>query len=525
MSQLRTALISVHDKTGLVDFARGLLGAGFEILSTGGTLAALRDAGIRAISVAEYTGQPEILGGRVKTLHPRIFAGILARRDNPGDLETLRNEQIRPIDVVAVTLYPFEDTIRRPGVTLPEAIEQIDIGGVSLLRAAAKNSDSVWVLSDPSQYDECLGGVTDANEVRCRRLRRNFAIEALRVTSRYDAAISTYLAGDCETTERPASKPATAAPPIPTGFRHLQALRYGENSHQSADFYALENHPEASVATARQLHGKELSYNNILDLDAALEVVKALRESSAVCIVKHNNPCGVARHATSQAIAFRNARDCDPVSAFGGIMAVNRPLETATAEAIGDLFLEAIIAPGFEPGALDILRRKKNLRLLETGPLGEPLQQAMLRSVVGGLLVQSRDLGVVTRSDLRIVTKVQPTEDDLDGLLFAWRVAKFVKSNAIVYTSRDATIGIGAGQMSRIDSTNIGAVKAQSPVRGAYMASDAFFPFRDNVDRAADIGVKAIICPGGSVRDEEVIAAADEHGIAMVFTGMRHFRH
>lgn len=524
MSDRRTALLSVHNKTGLVDFANSLIQQGFDLLSTGGTLAALRDAGIPALSVAEYTGQAEILGGRVKTLHPRIFAGILARRTDSDDLATLRDEGIRPIDLVAVSLYPFESTISQLGVTLAEAIEQIDIGGVSLLRAAAKNSDHVWVVSNPEHYSLCLEGLADGDEVRAQTARRKLAVEAFKLTSRYDATICEYLGGQVETADH-SDRPRPSAPPIPTGFRLVQPLRYGENSHQTADFYALENHREPSVANARQLHGKELSYNNILDLDAALEVVKALPESPAVCIVKHNNPCGVARNPRLS-LAFKAARDCDPVSAFGGIMALNRPLDNDTALAIGDLFLEAIIAPGYQAEALDVLRKKKNLRLLEIAPLDGVIQsQAMLRSVVGGLLVQGRDLGRINPEQLRVVTKKLPTEADLDGLMFAWRVAKFVKSNAIIYTSRDATIGIGAGQMSRIDSTNIAAVKAQTPVRGAYMASDAFFPFRDNVDRAADIGVKAIICPGGSVRDDEVIQAADEHGLIMVFTGMRHFRH
>lgn len=521
MKGKKFALISVYSKTGVEELARGLQARGFDILSTGGTLSYLQQQNIACTSIAEYTGQAEILGGRVKTLHPKIFAGILARRDVPEDMELLAREGIAPIDVVVVNLYPFAETIAKPNVTLAEAIEQIDIGGVALLRAAAKNHASVAVAAHPSQYDEILGAL-DAGAEQAARKRAELAAAVFRMTSEYDCTIADYLSRKHPT--QPAGEELSEFPPhLALSLPKIQDLRYGENPHQQAAFYWNNPKDETSVASARQLHGKELSYNNIIDLDSALEIVRAFEEPTCA-IIKHNNPCGVAR-ATTLDQAFRAARACDPVSAFGGVIGFNRAVDRATADAMSDLFVEAVIAPAFDGDALEILRKKKNVRLLETGPFTQVYPQRMLRSVVGGVLVQSRDLGMIRKEDLRVVTKAQPTEDDLEALLFAWKVAKFVKSNAIVYTSRDATIGIGAGQMSRIDSTNIAAVKAQSPVRGAYMASDAFFPFRDNVDRAAQIGIRAIIQPGGSVRDDEVIAAADEHGLIMVFTGMRHFRH
>lgn len=526
MTDIRTALISVHDKTGLEEFARALAARGVEILSTGGTLAFLRERGIAATSVSDYTGQPEILGGRVKTLHPKIFAGILARRDNPDDMRTLEEQGIKPIDLVAVSLYPFEETIARPDTTLAEAIEQIDIGGVSLLRAAAKNFASVYVVSSHQQYpmiQDALASDEARSPEELKDLRAALAWQAFLETSWYDGAIEEYF----DTITAPEEEEEETEPEYPelieAEYIKVQDLRYGENPHQSAAFYRDPESDETSVANAQQLHGKELSYNNIIDLDSALEVVRAFEEP-VCCIIKHNNPCGVAR-ADSLADAYKAARDCDPVSAFGGVIGFNREVDGATAAEVEQLFTEAIIAPSFSEEALEILRKKKNIRLLATGEF-TPLQpQKMLKSVVGGLLVQTRDLGVVDRGSLKVVSTLQPTEEDLEGLLFAWKVAKFVKSNAIIYTSKNATIGIGAGQMSRIDSTNIAAVKARRPIRGAYMASDAFFPFRDNVDRAADIGIRAIIQPGGSVRDEEVIAAANEHKMIMVFTGMRHFRH
>jgi phosphoribosylaminoimidazolecarboxamide formyltransferase/IMP cyclohydrolase len=522
MTEIKTALISVYDKTGLEEFARFLAGRGVEILSTGGTLAFLRDRGIAATSVSDYTGQPEILGGRVKTLHPKIFAGILARRHTPEDMKTLSDAGIKAIDLVAVSLYPFRDTVAKPGVTLAEAVEQIDIGGVALIRAAAKNHRDVYIAVDPGGYACVRASIEesrDADTARADRMR--LAVLAFGETSRYDAAISAHLAS--RTLSGHPAPDSLFPRDIGVSLTKIQDMRYGENPHQQAAFYRTGSANETSVAGAVQLHGKELSYNNIVDLDSALEVVRAFEEP-ACCVIKHNNPCGVAR-AQRLADAFKAAKACDPVSAFGGVIGFNREVDADTATDVATLFVEAIIAPGFSEAALETLGKKKNLRLLATGPFTPAAPQSMLKSVVGGVLVQTRDLGMVSGDQLKVVTQIQPAGEDIEALLFAWRVAKFVKSNAIVYTSRDATIGIGAGQMSRIDSTNIAVVKAQSPVRGAYMASDAFFPFRDNVDRAADIGIRAIIQPGGSVRDEEVIAAADEHKMIMVFTGMRHFRH
>ena len=547
IKNIRTALISVYDKTGLDVLARCLKAHNVEILSTGGTLKYLKDKGFDAVSISDYTGQEEILGGRVKTLHPKIFAGILARRDNPDDMTTLKAGGIKPIDLVVVNLYPFEDTVAAPGVTVDEAIEQVDIGGVALLRAASKNHKDVVTLSAPDFYPAFIE-MMDEEDEEDPHLSRVFAVSAFAQTSAYDDSIASYFAEqipddtfgedeqggadddegceecgdeceDCGCGHGGEDEEDDFAP----SFAKLQELRYGENPHQSAAFYAQLDSEETSVARAEQLQGKELSYNNIVDLDAALEVVRAFDEP-ACCIIKHNNPCGVARAATPRE-AYVAARDCDPTSAFGGVIGLNREVDGDTAATMAEMFVEAVIAPGFSDEARAVFAKKKNVRLMATGPF-TPLQpQKMMKSVVGGLLVQDRDLGMVTRADLKVVSKAQPTDEDLDALLFAWRVAKFVKSNAIVYTGRDASIGIGAGQMSRIDSTNIAAVKACSPVRGAYMASDAFFPFRDNVDRAADIGIKAIIQPGGSVRDEEVIEAADERGLILVFTGMRHFRH
>ncbi len=530
MKTIRTALISVYDKTGLEDLGKALARHDVEILSTGGTLKFLRDKGIAATSISDYTGQPEILGGRVKTLHPKIFAGILARRSNPDDMRTLAESGIKPIDLVVVNLYPFEETVSAPGTTLEEAIEQIDIGGVSLIRAAAKNHEDVLVLASPEAYPPLVAHLNGAPEPQEEMPAMAFAIHAFATTSCYDAAIMGYLTEQlpedlCDDPDHDhGGEEATEHPDeLSPSFEKLQDLRYGENPHQTAAFYDLADSFETSVAKAEQLQGKELSYNNIVDLDSALEIVRAFEEPTC-CIIKHNNPCGVARAANLKD-AYLAARECDPTSAFGGVIGVNREVDEDTATAITEMFVEAVIAPRFTEAAKAVFARKKNVRLLETGPFTPAQPQMMLKSVVGGLLVQDRDLGVITRDDLKVVSKARPTEEDLDSLLFAWRVAKFVKSNAIVYTSRDATIGIGAGQMSRIDSTNLAAVKARSPIRGACMASDAFFPFRDNVDRAADIGIRAIIQPGGSVRDEEVIQAADEHGMILVFTGMRHFRH
>ncbi len=513
---MKTALISVYDKTGLEELASFLHGQGVELLSTGGTLKFLKDHGIPATSVADYTGQKEILGGRVKTLHPSIFGGILARRDQSDDIKTLDESGIKPIDFVIVTLYPFVETVANPKSTETEIIEKIDIGGVAMLRAAAKNFHDVAVVASEKDYD-LLKTMFDAtlDEEGKLKIRKELAAKAIALTSAYDSHISKWLANEFET------YPAT----ITIGYEKLQQLRYGENPHQAAAFYRDPTCTETCVANAKQLNGKELSYNNILDLDAALEIVRSFPEKPTVVIVKHNNPCGVAC-AENALDAFVAAKACDPTSAFGGIVAVNRPVTLELAAKMTEMFLEAVIAPSYEEDALALLQTKKNLRVIDCGGEFSPVRnQRMLRSVIGGTLMQDRDLSQLSVKDLKVVSKVQPSKEDLNQLLFAWKIAKFVKSNAIIYTRDYRTIGIGAGQMSRIDSTKIAASKAQSSVRGAYMASDAFFPFRDNIDLAAEIGIKAIISPGGSIRDQEVISAADEHGIIMVFTGKRHFRH
>lgn len=538
---IRRALLSVSDKTGLVDFARELSARGVELISTGGTHRALVAAGLAVIPIEDYTHFPEMLGGRVKTLHPKVFAGILARRDVADDCETLRHHQLPEIDLVVVNLYPFAATIARSGVTWEEAIEQIDIGGPSLLRASAKNHAHVTVVCDPADYSMVLDDMKSSAGATSLRLRRLLAQKVFAHTSLYDATIAAYFvqqgpgAGSSPASLSTVSGAApaqraegtTAFPdPFTLSWPKAQELRYGENPHQAAAFYADPDCKETSLARARQLHGKELSYNNILDAEGALEMIRDLADlaPAAAVIVKHSNPCGIAVGETA-AEAYEQARACDPEAAFGGIVALSRTVDEPVARLLAETFLEVILAPEYSPEALTILQAKKNLRLLATGPFTPKQPMRLARGIVGGLLVMDRDLGRVDRAALKVVSKAQPTEDDLDGLLFAWRCVKWVKSNAIVYTSRWATLGIGAGQMSRADSARVGALKARSPLTGCFMASDAFFPFRDSVDEAAKAGVRAIIEPGGSIRDAEVIEAADEHGLILVFTGMRHFRH
>jgi phosphoribosylaminoimidazolecarboxamide formyltransferase/IMP cyclohydrolase len=522
MNKVQRALISVSDKSGIVEFARELRALGIEILSTGGTARLLADAGIAVVEVSDYTGFPEMMDGRVKTLHPKVHGGILARRgiDEP----VMASNGIAPIDMVVVNLYPFEQTVARADCDLATAIENIDIGGPTMLRAAAKNHAAVTVLVDSADYDPVLaelrqhsGAVTDAT-------RFALAVKTFEHTARYDGAIANYLGS---------ITPGAGHEPFPRTlnfqFRRAQTMRYGENPHQRAAFYVEPAPAEASVATARQLQGKELSYNNVADTDAALECVKSFTEGPACVIVKHANPCGVAL-GTTVLEAYERAFKTDPTSAFGGIIAFNRPLDAATARTIVDRqFVEVIIAPVIEPAALPVLGAKKNVRVLECGEWdGEPVAGLDFKRVNGGLLVQDRDLGRVNETDLKVVTRRAPTPAETADLLFAWRVAKFVKSNAIVYCRDGMTIGVGAGQMSRVYSARIAAIKAADEsleVRGSVMASDAFFPFRDGIDQAAGAGIVAVIQPGGSMRDEEVIAAADEHGMSMVFTGMRHFRH
>ena len=522
MNKIRRALISVSDKSGIAEFARALHGLGIEILSTGGTAKLLMDAGIPVIEVSEYTGFPEMMEGRVKTLHPKVHGGILARRG--VDEAVMAANGIDPIDLVVVNLYPFGETVASPGCDLPMAIENIDIGGPTMLRAAAKNYRDVTVVVDAADYPRVLDELRRNDGAVADATRYALAVRTFEHTARYDDAIANYLGATGATGER-ADFPRT----LNLQYRQVQTMRYGENPHQRAAFYAEHEPGEASVATARQLQGKELSYNNVADTDAALECVKAFTEGPACVIVKHANPCGVALGAAPLE-AYERAFMTDPTSAFGGIIAFNRPLDAATAGAIIERqFVEVIIAPEVEAAALPVLAARRNVRVLACGAWsGEPAAALDFKRVNGGLLVQDRDLGHVTEADLRVVTQRAPDERELKDLLFAWRVAKFVKSNAIVYCREGMTVGVGAGQMSRVYSARVAALKAADEglqVRGSVMASDAFFPFRDGIDQAAEAGIAAVIQPGGSVRDDEVIAAANGHGIAMVFTGMRHFRH
>jgi phosphoribosylaminoimidazolecarboxamide formyltransferase/IMP cyclohydrolase len=522
-ARITRALVSVSDKTGLLELAACLARHGVEILSTGGTAKALREAGHRVVEVGDHTGFPEIMDGRVKTLHPRIHGGLLARRDDAAHVAAMQAHGIAPIDLLVVNLYPFEATIAR-GADFATAIENIDIGGPAMIRAAAKNHDSVAVVVEAADYAALVAEMDAHGGATTAALRRRLAAAAYARTGAYDAAISRWFAaqnGDAWPTRL-----------VLAGERR-EVLRYGENPHQSAAFYA-GGAARPGVATARQLQGKELSYNNYNDTDAAFEAVAEFAEPACV-VVKHANPCGVARGATPLE-AYLKALACDPVSAFGGIVALNRLLDDATASEIAKLFVEVIVAPEATAGAQAIIAAKKNLRLLVTGGVPDPAAPGLsVRTLAGGYLVQDRDAGRVARADLRVVTRRAPDARELDDLLFAFAVAKHVKSNAIVYARDGATVGIGAGQMSRIDSSRIAAWKAAEGARaagearsraiGSVVASDAFFPFADGLVAAAEAGVTAVIQPGGSIRDAEVIAAADARGLAMVFTGMRHFRH
>ena len=520
------ALLSVSDKTGLVDLGRALAARGVELLSTGGTARALRDAGLNVRDVAEITGFPEMMDGRVKTLHPMVHGGLLALRDNPAHLAAMEEHGIGPIDLLVVNLYPFEETVAR-GADYETCVENIDIGGPAMIRAAAKNHAHVTVVVDVQDYDKLIGDMDQHDGATCPKFRRKLAQRAYARTAAYDASVSTWLAdaiGD------PAPRRRAFAGTL------AQTLRYGENPHQAAAFYTDGTH-RPGVATARQVQGKELSYNNINDTDAAFELVSefAPGDGPACAIIKHANPCGVARGATLLE-AYKNAFDCDRTSAFGGIIALNQPLDAATAEEISQIFTEVVIAPGADDAAMEIFAGKKNLRLLLTDGLADPAAAGrVIRQVSGGYLVQDKDNGHITAEDLRVVTKRAPTDRELSDMLFAWKVAKHVKSNAIVYARDGATVGVGAGQMSRVDSCRIAARKAQdmaetlglsAPLtQGSVVASDAFFPFADGLMTAAEAGATAVIQPGGSMRDDEVVAAADAAGLAMVLTGMRHFRH
>ncbi|MEK7322770.1 MAG: bifunctional phosphoribosylaminoimidazolecarboxamide formyltransferase/IMP cyclohydrolase [Pseudomonadota bacterium] len=522
MNKIQRALISVSDKTGVVDFARALSQLGVEILSTGGTAKLLRDHRIAVIDVSDYTGFPEMMDGRIKTLHPKVHGGLLGRRGT--DEVVMAEHAITPIDLLAVNLYPFEQTVAQADCTLTDAIENIDIGGPTMLRGAAKNHAAVTVVVDSADYPRVLNEMRDHHGAVSAATRFDLAVKTFEHTARYDGAIANYL-GAVQTGGVPARFPRTYS----SQFIKTQDLRYGENPHQAAAFYVERRPAEASVATARQLQGKALSFNNIADTDAALECVKSFAETPACVIVKHANPCGVAVD-TNLREAYDRAYQTDPTSAFGGIIAFNQTLDAATARAIVERqFVEVIIAPAVADDALAILAAKKNVRVLSCGAWSrQPAAGLDYKRVNGGLLIQDRDIGMVSGDDLKIVTQRAPTTDELRDLLFAWKVAKFVKSNAIVYAKNTMTIGVGAGQMSRVYSARIAAIKAADAglqVTGSVMASDAFFPFRDGLDSAAEAGVSAVIQPGGSLRDDEVIQAANEHGIAMVFTGMRHFRH
>jgi phosphoribosylaminoimidazolecarboxamide formyltransferase/IMP cyclohydrolase len=520
MSVIKTALLSVSDKTGLVEFARGLTGFGVGLISTGGTAKLLRDSGISVTEVSDHTGFPEMLDGRVKTLHPKIHGGILARRDVPAHISAIKGAGIAPIDLVVVNLYPFSASVARAGCTLDEAIENIDIGGPAMVRSAAKNHAHVAVVTDPADYGAILNEMRAANGAVGETTRFTLAQKAFSHTAAYDGAISNYLTALGADGAR-----AIFPRRLNLNFELAQTLRYGENPHQNAAFYKDFDPAPGSLARYAQLQGKELSYNNIADADAAWECVKTFEQPACV-IIKHANPCGVAI-ASNMLDAYRRAFATDPASAFGGIIAFNRELDAATADAVAAQFVEVLLAPKVSAGARAALAKKENVRVLEV-PLAAGANAFEMKRVGGGLLVQTPDNFSVSAADLKAVTKIEPTPQQRDDLLFAWRVAKFVKSNAIVFCGKGQTLGVGAGQMSRVDSARIAAIKARNadlPLAGSVVASDAFFPFRDGLDVVAEAGAIAVIQPGGSLRDQEVIAAADERGIAMVFTGHRHFRH
>lgn len=519
------ALISVYDKTGLAEFVRQLSARGVEIVSTGGTARLLREAGITVRDVSDLTGWPEMLGGRVKTLHPKVHGGILFRRGEAGDREQTAQHQIAPIDMVVVNLYPFEATAAKSGLTPEELIENIDIGGPTMVRSAAKNFESVAVVTDPADYGSVAAEIAARGEVSLAT-RLDLARKAFALTARYDGKIATELerlsiAGD--------SIELGPRPLLPNrlhfAYSRKQELRYGENPHQRAALYVPAGARVTGLAAARQLQGKELSYNNLVDLESALELAQEFRRPAAV-IVKHNNPCGAAEQDTLVE-AYVKALACDPVSAFGSVMAFNRPIDAAAAEEIAKLFVECIVAPGYEAKALEKFATKKNLRLLEIPP-ADPFStdnEREIKRVSGGVLVQEQDRHELAEGDLKVVTRRVPTREEIEDMLFGWKVCKHVKSNAIVFARAGQTVGVGAGQMSRVDSVKIAVMKAQLPLTGSVVASDAFFPFPDGVEEAGKAGATAVIQPGGSVRDADVIAAADRLGIAMVFSGVRHFRH
>ncbi len=520
MSKIARAIISVSDKQGVINLARELINLGVEILSTGGTASKLSESGIKVTEISEYTGFPEILDGRVKTLHPKIHGGILAVRDKEPHIKQMKKNGIKPIDLVVVNLYPFEEVIKKEDVSLAEAIENIDIGGPTMLRAAAKNYKYVTIVTDPADYKRIINELKSNDGMITEETRFRLAVKAFSHIARYDAAISNFLSSirmDGTRIKFPSSYTL-----------HLEKkmdLRYGENPHQDGAFYVEPEVLDASISNAEQIQGKELSLNNIYDTNSCFELVKEFSEPVCV-IVKHNNPCGVAVDENITQ-AFLKAKECDPVSAFGGIVGFNRTVDEATALELTNMFLEVVIAPGYTEKAYEVLSAKKNLRVLKTSEIKRESRTALdFKRVNGGMLIQDADL----RSDedfenYKVSTKRQPTEQEIADMMLAWKVCKHVKSNAIVFAKNGQTVGIGAGQMSRVDSVKIASMKAQLPTEGAVMASDAFFPFRDGIDEAAKAGIKAVVQPGGSIRDEEVIEAADEYGMAMIFTGIRHFKH
>jgi phosphoribosylaminoimidazolecarboxamide formyltransferase/IMP cyclohydrolase len=518
MAQLGKALISVSDKTGVEAMAKGLVGLGADILSTGGTAKMLQDAGVEVMEVAKYTGFPEIMNGRVKTLHPKIHGGLLGRRSVEAHMQQMKDQGIAPIDVVVVNLYPFESTIAKPGCTFEEAIENIDIGGPSMLRSAAKNHEDVLVVVDPHDYARVLEALQSGTV--SLSLRRELAKKVFFHTARYDSLIANYLNSQlAESSEQKFPSLLTLM------YEKVDDLRYGENPHQGGAVYQDRHTKETSVCQAKQLHGKAMSYNNYLDANSALELAKEFDET-AVVIVKHNNPCGVALGDTAVE-AYVRARETDPVSAFGGVIACNRDVDLAMAKEVTSTFVEVLIAPSFTEEALTELQRKKDLRLLAVGSLETAQCDNLdMKKIVGGILVQDRDLGSLKDlGDLTIPSQRQPTNEEYQACDFAWKVCKHVKSNAIVFATSQQTVGIGAGQMSRVDSVNLATMKAKLPIKGCVMASDAFFPFRDGIDAAVSAGITAVIQPGGSIRDKEIIQAVDEQQVAMILTGMRHFRH
>jgi phosphoribosylaminoimidazolecarboxamide formyltransferase/IMP cyclohydrolase len=507
---IRRALISVSDKIGILDFARELTRFNVEIISTGGTAKSLRDAGITVRDISDVTGFPEMMDGRVKTLHPRVHGGLLAIRDNADHVTALEQHGIQPIDLVVVNLYPFAETIKRAGVTREEAIEQIDIGGPAMIRSAAKNARDVAVVVSPEQYAQLIEELNQNNGALSLDTRNTLAQKAFEHTARYDIIVSSYLAGS-----------SNALPDrISWTMKKIADLRYGENPHQKAALYQTST--SGGIANAAVLAGKEMSFNNYVDAEAAWQLVCDF-EQTACAIIKHTNPAGVGLGQTA-AEAYKKALATDPVSAFGGIVAFNCAVDAAAAEEVTKIFTEVVIAPGYHAAALEVLRAKKNLRVIQMSDMEQPAG-VELKQIGDGMLVQTRDDHKLNPAELNVVTTRQPTDEEIRALLFAWIVCKHTKSNAIVYARADQTVGVGAGQMSRVDSVKIGAMRAQLPVAGSVLASDAFFPFRDGIDEAARHGITAVIQPGGSVRDEEVIAAANEHGLAMVFTGIRHFKH